>query len=270
MKTKEQLAASLYGFGRTAVRDGGNSLRSLAGHIVAMVNGNGEFDGPLWRAREFSDRTMTLERFEDYLLRPSREGLGIPSLLWLRRVLDAHEDLAERLAALAAVRAEIPDFDARVEAERAAADVKGVVALGERGAPDDNQHARKGVKNKPDNVRFEKKEYGNSKPYLIARLKRDAKDNPKARGLLKRLEKGELSARQAGLEMGYVKPVDSARIVEQHMERLSPAELVALYRNLGRSLPEDAYDRLEAAREAYRNLTAEEEAAFCSWQQPAA
>ena len=50
--------------------------------------------------------------------------MGIPSLLWLARVLDAHEEKDERERAVAALRQEIPDFDARVEKERAKASVK--------------------------------------------------------------------------------------------------------------------------------------------------
>ena len=42
----------------------------------------------------------------------------------LERVLDAHEDQAERDAAFSALRQEIPDFDARVEKERTRASVK--------------------------------------------------------------------------------------------------------------------------------------------------
>ena len=137
-------------------------------------------------------------------------------------------------AALAAVRAEIPDFDARAAAE----EVKAVVKLGERGGQEGNQNARKGEKNEGDNVTFDRAGRGNSKTYLVARLKRDAGTDPKAQGLLRRVEKGELSARQAGLAMGYVRPVDAARIVDQHLKQMAPDELVALYLSLGRNLRE--------------------------------
>ena len=67
---------------------------------------------------------------------------GNLALLWLARVLDAHEDKDEREKAVAALRQEIPDFDARVEKERAKASVK-VDAEGKRGAPPGNQNAAK-------------------------------------------------------------------------------------------------------------------------------
>lgn len=266
MNTREKVAADLYAFGRTAVRTGGNSLRSLAGHLVAMVNGNGEFEGPLWRVRSFPDRTVTLARFEDYLLRPSREGLGIPSLLWLRRVLEAHEDPAERAAALAAVRAEVADFDRRADSQQSAMDVREAVPLGDRGGDHGNQYVNKGINRQgSDRTLAPKVKRGENRAYLLARLKRDSDTDPKARGLLRRVAQGEVSARAAGLEMGYVKPVDAARVVDNHIKQMAPAELVALYRNLGRNLPEGVYDHLEAAKEAYLGLTDREAAEFMAW-----
>ena len=74
-----------------------------------------------------------------------------------------------------------------------------------------NQFTKEG-ESKDDNVRSAKAKYGNSKTYLISRLKRDAADpacpgRTQARHWLKRLEAGDISTRQASLAMGYVKPV---------------------------------------------------------------
>ena len=205
MNTKEQEAALIYGDGCDAVRNGGNSLRSLAGHIVAMVNGvPTRFDGPLWRVREFQQgrgTVITLDRFEDYLLKPPREGLGIPSLLWLSKVLDAHEDLAEREAAFAAVRAEIPDFDERVEKERAKMAARKVETAKDPHSRPGNQNAKKRDENAVENFdREKKKRTGNnnaSPERVIARLKRDAQTDPKAEALLQQVAGNNISARQA-------------------------------------------------------------------------
>ena len=102
---------------------------------------------------------------------------GNLALLWLARVLDAHEDKDEREKAVAALRQEIPDFDARVEKERAKASVK-VDAEGKRGAPPGNQNAAKGEENKGSVSTFDSSSQG-KKPkrdaaYWIARFKRDA------------------------------------------------------------------------------------------------
>ena len=142
-------------------------------------------------------RVITLERFEDYLLRPAREGLGIPSLLWLSKVLDAHEDLVEREAAFAAVRQEIPDFDARVEKERAKAAVRMAEAAKKQGGTGANQHTVKD-NSRVDNINSAKprKKGGTDPEYIIARLKRDAADNPQAPALLDTLSAGDISARR--------------------------------------------------------------------------
>lgn len=98
--------------------------------------------------------------------------------MWLARVLDAHEDKDEREKAVAALRQEIPDFDARVEKERAKASVK-VDAEGKRGAPPGNQNAAKDAdviqgSNSTLNNDDQPKRQKRDAAYWIARLKRDA------------------------------------------------------------------------------------------------
>lgn len=281
MKTREQAAADIYGDGRDTVRNGGQALRLLAGHITAMVRGAntpwGKFDGPLWRVREFPDgpsgRVITLDRFEDYLLRPSREGLGIPSLLWLSRVLSAHEDKAERESALAAVRQEIPDFDALVEAERARLAVRSVEALAAPNARPGNQNARKQDDNAVDNINRvsnPKPSKGGTDPgYLTARLKRDAATDPKAQALLDSLAAGSLSARAAALQMGYLKTPGPAEIIERERAKLSAADQVKLWREWGRTLPAEALDPVAIAQEAFWNLHPPEQARFLAWARKA-
>ena len=100
--------------------------------------------------------------------------------MWPARVLDAHEEKSERERAIAALRQEIPDFDARVKDERTRASVK-VEAAKPRGA---NQHGEKdeGRENFPSSK--ERKTGANSPERIIARLKRDAATNTHAAALL--------------------------------------------------------------------------------------
>ena len=108
----------------------------------------------------------------------------------LERVLDAHEDKDEREKAVAALRQEIPGFDARVKDERTRASVK-VDAEGKRGAPPGNRNAAKGDENKVDNINFVsdgKRKGGTRQEYIIARLKRDAATDTHAAALLGSIE----------------------------------------------------------------------------------
>lgn len=127
--------------------------------------------------------------------------------MWLARVLDAHEDKDEREKAVAALRQEIPDFDARVEKERARASVK-VDAEGKRGAPPGNQNAAKGEENKGSVSTFDSSSQG-KKPkrdaaYWIARLKRDAATDTHAAALLGSIEAGDIKPYRAAIDMGWV------------------------------------------------------------------
>ncbi|WP_156925474.1 hypothetical protein [Thioalkalivibrio paradoxus] len=83
--------------------------------------------------------------------------------------------------AIEILRREIPDYDARIQRERTAA-VKPAAKHGGTGA---NQYT--GEESKPDNVRSatpdpKPKGYGNSKDYIIGRLKRDSRLNGEASG----------------------------------------------------------------------------------------
>ena len=118
MKTKEREAGELYNRGREAVRNGGHEMSMLAGHIEMMVLGTTDFPGPLWQCRELppDGKVVELEVFEDYLLKPARDGLGLKSLAQLDGVLKA-TDGGER--AIELVRQEIRDYDARVRGDKA-------------------------------------------------------------------------------------------------------------------------------------------------------
>ena len=214
MKTREQKAADIYSNGRDCVMKGGNSLRSLARHIKTVVFGNEEMEGPLWRARQWPDQTITLERFEDYLLKPAREGLGIPSMLWLRRVLNAHPEKEEREDALKAVRQEVPNFDAKADAEERK-ELLSVDAAGDPHSRPGNQSAKKVDDNAEVNSLRDKQKprWGSKDPErIVSRLKRDAKTDTRAAEMLTKIERGEVKPYRAAKEMGYVKPMRSIPI----------------------------------------------------------
>ena len=179
----------------------------------------------------------------------------------LERVLDAHEDKDEREKAVAALRQEIPGFDARVKDERTRASVK-VDAEGKRGAPPGNRNAAKGDENKVDNINFVsdgKRKGGTRQEYIIARLKRDAATDTHAAALLGSIEAGDIKPHRAAVDMGWVKTPDPARVVEKQREKMTLAEQVAMWEQWGRSLPEKAVDRVGIAVEALLNCTEPEQ-----------
>ena len=135
MRSLEQEAGLLYEEGAKAVSAGGHQLSMLAGHLIFMVRGTQEFKCRLWPVRILHDGTeKRLDRFEDYLRKPAREGLGLPSFHFLRQVLKASPKGKE---ALVLVRSELAkehvDFDAVADQEDAAELLKGKV--GPEGRP---------------------------------------------------------------------------------------------------------------------------------------
>jgi len=237
MKTREQIAADLYNFGRDSVMQGGDSLQMLAKHIPAMVYGVKGNDGALWQDRAFPDKTVHLDRFEDYLLKPAREGLGIPSLLWLFRVLDAHEDKDEREKALAALRQEIADFDAKVEKERARASVKVEPAKDPHARPG-NSNARKEENAVASSNPVSPRTKGSTKSEtIIARLKRDAETDTHAASLLSDIESGNIRPYRAAIRMGYVQPPNSVQAIIRSINRLTHDEQMTLMQQLAEQYP---------------------------------
>ena len=104
----------------------------------------------------------------------------------LERVLDAHEEQDEREKALAALRQEIPDFDARIEKERAMASVR-LEPAKPHGGTGANQYTVKDEKSKEGNsLSANKRKDGGAKSpeRIIARLKRDAATDTLAAALL--------------------------------------------------------------------------------------
>jgi len=127
LRTREEEAGFLYEEGAKAVSAGGDELRTLASHLILMIRGTRDYQGPLWPLRVLppDNREVRLTSFRDYLRKPVRVGLGAPSLHFLRQTLRALPNGDE---ALDLVRRELAkedvNFDAVADRERDAALVK--------------------------------------------------------------------------------------------------------------------------------------------------
>lgn len=113
----------LYYEGAKAVQAGGHELSMLASHLCFMLRGTSEHRGPLWQHRVLPDglaKEIVLDRFSDYLLKPARVGLGLPSLHFLRQVLKATPQRGEEALALVKEQLgrELIDLDAAADTER--------------------------------------------------------------------------------------------------------------------------------------------------------
>ena len=172
------------------MRIGGLELHSLALHLIMMINGTSEFSGPLWPVRELGDGSIRrLDRFIDYLLCPARDGLGLPSLHFLKQTLIATSPAKDGEEALQRVRSELAkehvDFDKQARDE-------GVKLHGEREALPEIERGK--VRDNITNP-----ERGTGAAYLAARLKRDLPE------ISERLADGEFrSVRAAAIEAGII------------------------------------------------------------------
>lgn len=111
----------------------------------------------------------------------------------------------------------------------------------------------------------ERKTGSQSPERIIARLKRDAETDPKAAALLDSLEAGDISARGAALEMGWIKPADPIKTIEKQREKIAPDDQVRAWVDWGRAIPDEALTRYDAACEAFLNLTPTERRQLLAW-----
>lgn len=185
--TREREAGKLYSEGRKAVQSGGLELHTLAMHLIIMIKGTPEFEGPLWPVRELSDgKIVKLDRFVDYLLRPVRDGLELPSMYFLKQTLEATMPAKDGDRALAMVRAELTkehvDFDKQAKLDA-------MKLHGEREALPEIERG----KVRSDRTNLQNR--GENSSYLAARLKRDHPE------IAERLANGEFrSIRAAAIE----------------------------------------------------------------------
>lgn len=195
-KSPEQIAGEVYSLTATALEKGEFGFEALAQHIpYALGRNKDKFVS--WRKRSIppEGKIVELDRFEDYLLLPVREGFGLPSLYFVDGMLKV---MGKKGAlALECLRIEIPDWDARVEKERMKQGVK--EAPSEVGP---GQGKRTDLSDEPSVNNTKLVRGSTNVEYLTARIKRDAP------AIAKRLEDGEFkSVRAAAIEAGIVKPV---------------------------------------------------------------
>lgn len=174
MRTREQEAGELYSQARGAVMEGGVRISMIVNHIITMIRGWEKYpEGHLWRDREVppEGKAVHLDRFEDYLLKPAREGLGFSSLLEVHKIIEAHNRKAAADTALALLRQEIPDYDAKVNAAK----VERVEPAKLHGGERQGSGRKAEQDNQVDNVNLidSKTKGGNQADYLAARIKRD-------------------------------------------------------------------------------------------------
>lgn len=87
-------------------------LTSLARHICHVL-GDNQWHEPIWRVRVLHDgKIVELDKFEDYLLKPVRDGFGLSSLYAIDAAMKGVGREGE--LALDAIRKEIPDWNDRV------------------------------------------------------------------------------------------------------------------------------------------------------------
>ena len=220
MRTREQEAGELYSQARGAVMEGGVRISMIVNHIITMIRGWEKYpEGHLWRDREVppEGKAVHLDRFEDYLLKPAREGLGFSSLLEVHKIIEAHNRKAAADTALALLRQEIPDYDAKVNAAK----VERVEPASKVGAPKGNQSAKKEKKNKDSLSTFDlpKPKQERGADYLASRIKRD---HPQ---IAAGIAAGEYpSIRAAAIAAGIVKVPTALETLQRAWKKASSEE----------------------------------------------
>lgn len=185
---------------------GSDWTRELPAHIRVML-GNNEFGVPLWKRRAMppTGQIFELNRFEDYLMKPFREGLGFTSWWTIHAVLETQG--ANGLQAIALIRKKVRDYDGKVQADR-----RRTLNDREAARPEAGGRPRKGEEYSPLGK-------GGSADRLIARLKRDAPQ------IAERLAAGEFrSARAAAIEAGIIAETPPLTILRRAWKRASPQE----------------------------------------------
>lgn len=209
-KSREEVAGEMY---RDAVKEvyyGAHNIDMLAVHIRQMLTGIQKYPGAMWRERLVppEGKRVVLDKFEDYLLRPARDGLAFKSLHQVDMMLKAAGKPGAE--ALAALRAEITDWNERVKVERTEDTGKAAPALAQHG----------GERTKPDEQGSDatlKRDRGAA--YLAARLKRDAPE------IAARVERGEFkSMRAAAKAAGIIREKTKVEKMKALWNAASPEE----------------------------------------------
>lgn len=219
-KSVEEIVGELYCDVSTSLDGSIHSFVELARHIRSVL-GENQWKRPIWKVRVLhpDNKLVELDKFEDYLLKPVREGFGMPSLYSMDATMKCIG--REGKMALDAIRKEIPDWDARVEKDRNEQTVKEAPVqqtLSE--AMKGNDHAKKGREENSvvvNNSVFTKG--STNATYLASRLKRDAPE------IAKQLERGEFkSVRAAAKAAGIVKDKSQIEIAKSAWKRMNEVE----------------------------------------------
>lgn len=222
--SREQEAGELYSQARGAVMEGGVRISMIVNHIITMIRGWEKYpEGHLWRDREVppEGKAVHLDRFEDYLLKPAREGLGFSSLLEVHKIIEAHNRKAAADTALALLRQEIPDYDAKVNAAK----VERVEPAKLHGGERQGSGRKAEQDNQVDNINLidSKTKGGTSADYLAARIKRD---HPQ---IAAGIAAGEYpSIRAAAIAAGIVKVPSALEAAKRAALRLTDADRTEL------------------------------------------
>src|SRR4029077_5010385 len=96
----EQLSGEIFESAMMAVQSGGNNLRLLAKYIIFLVHGTADVPGPLWPVRVLHGKRQTFSSFRHYLLDQPGDGIGLPSLHFLKQVLEATPKDGQRAIAM--------------------------------------------------------------------------------------------------------------------------------------------------------------------------
>ena len=180
---------------------------ALPRHIRIMLGSN-EWNRPLWRDRKMppDGKRVRLERFEDYLMRPFRDGLGFSSWWTIHAALETQGK--DGIAAIALIREQVPGYDLKVRRAR----LRTTGESWEKARPERGGRPPKGEESSPLRK-------GGSTDRLIARLKRDAPE------IAARLVVGEFrSARAAARAAGFKVDTPAPVLADRAWRRMTPDE----------------------------------------------
>lgn len=215
-KTIEEIVGEDYYSVSTSLDGTKFGFVELARHIRRVLGAN-QWHEPIWRIRVFPDgKIVELDKFEEYLLKPVREGFGLESLYALHSAMLGIG--REGKDAIDALCKEIPDWKERIKDESVKLTAKEApkqTTLSE--AMQGNSNAKKDRENSSNDVTAVFR--GNDASYLASRIKRDRPD------IAQRLERGEFkSIRAAAIKAGIVKVPSQLEIAKRTWNRMNESE----------------------------------------------
>jgi hypothetical protein len=194
-----------------------NTIRSLPGLIVVMLQNKHEDGTPFWARIVFQDATFEHASVQDWIRSKSRAGLGM-TMGYLLNMLAAHDDLVGPESAKQA-RTLLSEHGVSA-ASAVLVDTEKLKGTGKRG------------KAKRVDIINPFSEGGTSATYLAGRIKRDRPD------IAERIQAGEFrSIHAAAIAAGIAKPTITIRptvegFTKAIKKRLTPEQIRELVQNL--------------------------------------